>query len=102
MVFYINSDFHDSSLNPDPKKSMIPDNITKEHIEKAIAEIDKKGVRKGRLSSTYDLVHNGKSYPPKLVISIANRFANEEELAQTGQKSNLFMAFEALVNGLEM
>jgi hypothetical protein len=59
---------------------MIPNNITKEHIEKAIEEIDKNGTRKGRQSSTYDLVYSGKYYPPKLVISIANRFANGSEL----------------------
>lgn len=59
---------------------MIPDNITKIHLEKAIDEIDKQGIRKGRHSSTYDLVHNGNFYPPKLVISIANRFANNIEL----------------------
>ena len=59
---------------------MIPENINKEHIEKAIAEIDREGVRKGRHSSTYDLIHNGKFYPPKLVLSIANRFANGSEL----------------------
>ena len=59
---------------------MIPDNITKEHLEKAIEEIDRDGVRKGRHSSTYDLLHNGKSYPPKLVISIANKYANGSEL----------------------
>ena len=59
---------------------MIPNNITKEHLEKAIGEIDKGGVRKGRYSSTYDLFYNGKSYPPKLVISIANRYANGSEL----------------------
>ncbi|HAP69434.1 MAG TPA: hypothetical protein DCR04_06870 [Flavobacteriales bacterium] len=59
---------------------MIPDNITKEHLEKAIKEIDQKGVRKGRHLSTYDLDYNGKLYPPKLVISIANRYANEVEL----------------------
>lgn len=59
---------------------MIPDNITKAHLEKAIEEIDKKGITKGRHSSTYDVVYKGKSYPPKLVISIANRFANGEEL----------------------
>jgi 5-methylcytosine-specific restriction protein B len=58
---------------------MIPENITKEHILSAITEIDKKGVPKGRHSSTYDLVYNGNSYPPKLVISIANRYANGEE-----------------------
>jgi len=59
---------------------MIPNNISKEHLEKAIEEIDKKGIRKGRDSSIYGLVYNGKNYPPKLVISIANRFANGSEL----------------------
>ena len=59
---------------------MIPKNISKEHLEKAIKEIDKDGIRKGRHSSTYDLIHNGKSYPPKLVLSIANRYANGTEL----------------------
>ncbi|MGV8944871.1 MAG: AAA family ATPase [Lutibacter sp.] len=59
---------------------MIPENITKEHIEKAIKEIEEKGIRKGRHSSKYDIEFNGNLYPPKLVISIANRFANGEEL----------------------
>ena len=59
---------------------MIPINITKEHLEKAIQEIDEKGIRKGRHSSTYDLLFNGKLYPPKLVLSISNRFANGNEL----------------------
>lgn len=59
---------------------MIPDNIRKEHIEKAIEEIDREGIRKGRHSSTYDLVYNGKTYPPKLIISIANKYANGLEL----------------------
>jgi 5-methylcytosine-specific restriction protein B len=59
---------------------MIPANIKKEHIDKAIKEIDKTGIRKGRHSSTYNLVYQGKSYPPKLVVSIANRYANGVEL----------------------
>lgn len=59
---------------------MIPTNITKTHLEQAIAEIDAEGIRKGRHSSTYDLVYQGKTYPPKLVISIANKYANGEEL----------------------
>ena len=59
---------------------MIPNNIRKEHLLKAIEEIDREGVRKGRHSSTYDLVYKGKSYPPKLVLSIANRYANGTEL----------------------
>ena len=55
---------------------MIPNNITKEHIEKAIKEIDRKGIQKGAHSSTYDIVYNEKRYPPKLVVSLANKYAN--------------------------
>ena len=59
---------------------MIPKNINSEHLKKAIEEIEVNGVRKSRHSTTYDLVYKNKSYPPKLVISIANRYANGEEL----------------------
>lgn len=59
---------------------MIPNNITKEHLNKAIKEIDKKGISKGRHSSTYDLIYEGKNYPPKLVVSISNKFVNGKEL----------------------
>ena len=59
---------------------MIPDNITKEHLLLALKEIDEEGIRKGRHSSTYNLLFEDKVYPPKLVISIANRFANGIEL----------------------
>lgn len=55
--------------------------ITKKHILLAIKEIDENiSLRKGRASSTYDLIFEGKEYPPKLVISIANRYATGEEL----------------------
>ncbi|OCB74002.1 WYL domain-containing protein [Flavobacterium crassostreae] len=54
--------------------------IKKEDILSAIQEIDREGIRSGRHSSTYDLIHEGKHYPPKLVISIANRFATGGEL----------------------
>lgn len=53
--------------------------ITKENILSAIDEIKKNGVG-NRPSTTYDLVYEGISYPPKLVISIANRFATGVEL----------------------
>jgi hypothetical protein len=59
---------------------MIPSNIKLEHIESAIKEIDDKGIRKGRHSSTYDVIYNDNAYPPKLIVSIANRYANGEEL----------------------
>lgn len=54
--------------------------LSKEHIISAIAEIDEKGIRSGRHSSTYDVIYGDKSYPPKLIISIACRYAFGEEL----------------------
>ena len=59
---------------------MIPKNLSKEHLIKAIDEISNLGIRKGRHSSTYDVVYKNEKYPPKLIVSIANRFANGEEL----------------------
>jgi hypothetical protein len=60
---------------------MIPSNITKDHIITALEEIDKNGIPKDRSSAAYDLVADGKSYPPKYVISIANKYANGKELS---------------------
>ncbi|WP_203418350.1 McrB family protein [Flavobacterium sharifuzzamanii] len=54
--------------------------ITKEHILSAIKEIDQNGIPTSRQSSTYDLIYENKFYPPKLIISIANRFATGTEL----------------------
>ncbi len=74
---------------------MIPDNITKEHIEQAIAYIDENGVPQNRSSSVYLLNHKEKNYPPKYVISIANKFANGEELDAEkftgGRRTNNFL-----------
>lgn len=54
--------------------------IQKEHILSAIREIDNDGVRKGRHSTTYDLIYNNKLYPPKYVLSVAARYATGKEL----------------------
>lgn len=57
------------------------DKIKREHLLAAINEIKANPLlRKGRASSTYDLIYEGKDYPPKLVISIANRYATGQEL----------------------
>lgn len=58
------------------KSLMIPDHIQKQHLLEAIWEIDAEGVPPRQQSRRYDLFHNGKQYPPKLVIGIANRIAN--------------------------
>ncbi|MDF2545771.1 MAG: hypothetical protein K0R93_669 [Anaerosolibacter sp.] len=59
---------------------MIPKNISREHIIKAIKEIDVSGTPELRNSTKYDLLYMGKKYPPKYVISIANKYVNGNEL----------------------
>jgi 5-methylcytosine-specific restriction protein B len=57
------------------------DKIKKEHILAAIKEIEANPLlRKGRASSTYDLIYEENDYPPKLIISIANKYATGVEL----------------------
>jgi len=58
----------------------IPQNITKEHLLKAIEKIDLEGIPKDGDSQYYDVIYQGKKYPPKLVVSYANIFANGTEL----------------------
>ncbi|MFB2120826.1 McrB family protein [Parapedobacter sp. 2B3] len=58
----------------------IPKNIKKKHLLEAIKEIDDKGAPSDAQSLYYDLIYNGKEYPPKLVVSLANKFANGIEL----------------------
>jgi len=56
----------------------LPTNITKEHLLQAIAKIDAEGIPKNSDSNFYDVVFNDKKYPPKVIVSFANLFANGE------------------------
>ena len=58
---------------------MIPEGLTDEHFKLAAAEIERDGVPGHRKSVYYDLVLNGRKYPPKYVISIATRYATGKE-----------------------
>lgn len=62
---------------------MIPKELKRYHFSKAAKEIDKNGVPKSRESYVYDLVLNGKLYPPKYVISIANKYLAGTEFLPT-------------------
>ncbi len=55
---------------------MIPKNIKREHIIKAIEEIKKVRIPEGRSSKKFLLEYNGEFYPPKYTISLANKYAN--------------------------
>lgn len=69
----------------------IPKNITKDHIDKAISEITIDDIPKGRLSNKYFLKEGGKSLPPKFVLGVANKYANNTILS-----SDSFNAVEAV------
>jgi 5-methylcytosine-specific restriction protein B len=58
----------------------IPSNITREHLLLAIEKIDKERVPSDAASRYYDVFFNNKKYPPKLVVSYANIFANGSKL----------------------
>lgn len=70
---------------------MIPKTIQESHVLQAIEKIDAEGiVYPLTKSKKYDLVYNSKTYPPKLVISLANEFANGEYLSH--KKFNTYEA----------
>ena len=58
----------------------IPNNINKEHLLKSIEKIDNEGYPNDSDSQYYDVKFNGKNYPPKVIVSYANLFANGIEL----------------------
>lgn len=74
---------------------MIPWNINRVHVLKAIGEIDRNGIPKGRESKKFLLLHDGKYYPPKYVLSVANKYANGMKLDPSkfsgGQETNRFL-----------
>lgn len=68
--------------------------LTKEHVLAALAQIDSEGVPADARSTTYDLRHNGKPYPPKYVLSLAVGAATGEPLDRSmftgGEESACF------------
>ncbi|MDT0686437.1 MrcB family domain-containing protein [Autumnicola psychrophila] len=82
----------------------IPDNISKEHLEKAIYKIDEEGIPPKGGSQYYDVFYKGKNYPPKLIVSYANLFANGEILDRKqftgGLETTCFKLLEE--NGFEI
>ena len=74
---------------------MIPENITKGHIIKAIERIGEEGVPPNRNSKKYCVKLDGKYDPPKYVISLDNKYANGRELDhfefKGGKETNNFL-----------
>ena len=58
--------------------------ITEDNIKEALKYIDVHGVPFHNESTVYTLVVDGKKYPPKYVIGVANHIANGEEIHTQG------------------
>jgi predicted amidohydrolase len=75
---------------------MIPKNIKREHVIEAISYIDSYGTPNRRKPTGYILAFEGKEYPPKYLISLANKFANGTELGSSefsgGKETILFLS----------
>jgi hypothetical protein len=77
----------------------IPKNITREHLIQAIEKINHDGIPKDGDSMYYDVKYNSKFYPPKLVVSIANLFANGIELDRNSFDGGMNSpCFDLLIN----
>jgi 5-methylcytosine-specific restriction protein B len=78
--------------------------LSRHDILLAIKDIDNNpNLLKGRQSSTYDLIHEGKRYPPILVLSVANTLQGNEELTLASFENNTDVAFNILkTNGFKV
>jgi len=76
--------------------SSIPINITEEHILRAAIDIDIDGIPAERESKKFDVKIDGRRYPPKYLISLANKYANIDELDSLsfsgGAQANSFLS----------
>ncbi len=74
---------------------MIPTTIKKRHVLRALEDIQKNGVPRGRQSHKYELLWEGRRYPPKYTVALAARFATgtmlDSEAFGGGKETNSFL-----------
>lgn len=78
--------------------------IKSEHILQAITEMDLVGVENFNLSTKYDLLYNGKHYPPKEVLQIASKTATGQKIRRLsgGDQTNndlIKLGFNVVLKG---
>ena len=77
----------------------VENRFTRQEIIDAIKQIDNNPTLKsGRHSSTYDLIYNGRKYPPILILSVANKLKENEDLNLSDFKNNVDIPFKILRN----
>jgi 5-methylcytosine-specific restriction enzyme B len=71
--------------------------FSRDELIQAIQQIDQNPeLKKGRNSSTYDLIYDGKNYPPILVLSIANQLKGGKDLTLEDFGNNVDIPFNIL------
>lgn len=74
---------------------MIPKIIQRQHVIQAINDIRVGGVPKQREATKFNLIHEGRLYPPKFTLSLAAKHATGEELAAAefsgGDEANSYL-----------
>lgn len=70
------------------------------HVLQALKHIDEHGVPDGAESTGYDLMHEGRRYPPKLALSLAAKYATGEELDRRLFSGGVDAAAFRLLKGL--
>lgn len=76
-------DFYLPPLKDVWRKKVEPDEaggISRTDVIQAIREVDARGIKAKERSSTYDFIFDAKRYPPKLIYSIAHKYAYGKEL----------------------
>ena len=76
-------------------------NIQKSDVLNALIFIDKHGVPDKNMSTTYELVKDGKTYPPKYVIAVADHLTNGTDIA-TGSYNSIEAKNFLLGKGFEI
>ncbi|BDT69104.1 hypothetical protein os1_32920 [Comamonadaceae bacterium OS-1] len=75
---------------------MIPQEIKQEHVLQAITEIKSGGVPRKREPTKFNLVYEGRLYPPKFTLSLAAKYATGIELSASvfsgGDEANGYLA----------
>jgi 5-methylcytosine-specific restriction protein B len=96
-------DYYVSPLKDEWKGETIAaatEGLTADHVRLALQEIDRVGTPSDAVSTGYDLVHAGKRYPPKLVLSLAVKHATGEPLDRaafsSGDESSAFRRLRRL------
>ena len=83
---------------------LIPNGIQREHILTAIDRYDSGAEHQFADSTIYDILHNGRRYPPKAIIGIAAGVLTGSQLGpddfKGGQKSKCFRVLQA--NGFQI